>query len=635
MASTSPSAPSQSNDPSSSSSPVSRKSRKKSVDPLIFGLSAGFIVLFVAVTVAFSEQAAAGLGHVSGWLLSNLNWLYIGGVSLAFLFLIYLFVSGYGRMRLGQDGEVPEHSTPSWFAMLFAGGLGSVLMFWGVAEPLNHMTNVPMQDAQPGSNEAIREAMGFTMYHFGLHMWVIFALPGLGMGYFIYKRNLPPRLSSIFAPILGGAIYKWPGKVIDALAMVGTVFGIAVSVGLGVLQINSGLASVFGAPTVAWVQIAIIVVIVAVSSISVAAGLEKGIKLLSNINVLMAAALMIFVLLAGPTLFLLRGTLDSASIYAEFLPKIMFWSDSLEVNPGWQGTWTVFYFAWTICWSPFMGMFAARISRGRTVREFIGGVLLAPTLFTLIWFAIFGFAGVHIERQDPGTLTDPVVHEGDTAYALFGFLEFFPWSTATSILALVVVAIFFVTSIDSAALITDTFSAGEEDQTPTYFRVGWAIAIGAVAGAILIMSPDAGITALQETVIIIGFPFFLVFFVMMYSLVRGMSDDMQYRPELNTRQWEKTDSAEKLELHESRPAPGYDGEGNELPRLEYNEEGQLVIPGNVLIEGDLGLVGEMDESAVAASDSNDDSAAQQRNVLSPDEIQGKSGGASGNKNTSN
>ena len=588
---------------------VENKKKNGKVDPLIFGLSAGFILLFVALTTLLPEQSATVLGKGSGWLLTNLNWLYVGGVSLAFIFLIFLFISGYGRMRLGQDGERPEHSTASWFAMLFAGGLGSVLMFWGVAEPLNHMTNVPMQDVEPGSLEAIREAMGFTMFHFGLHMWVIFALPGLGMGYFIYKRNLPPRVSSIFSPLLGGAIYRWPGKLIDALAIIGTVFGIAVSVGMGVLQINAGLAKVFGAPTVAWVQLIVIAVIVFVACLSVAAGLEKGIKLLSNINVIMAAALMLFVLAVGPTLFLLRGTLDSVSIYAEWLPKLMFWSDSLEVNPGWQGKWTVFYFAWTICWSPFMGMFAARISRGRTVREFIGGVLLLPTFFTVIWFSIFGFAGLHIERENPGALTGPVVHEGDTAFALFGFLDYFPLSTFTSIFALVVVAIFFITSIDSAALINDMFAAGEEDKTPTVYRVGWAIAIGAVAGAILVMAPDAGITALQETVIIVGFPFFLVFFVMMYSLVRGMSDDMQYHPEPSTRQWDKTDSAEKLELHEAKPAPGYDEHGNELPGLTYDEQGNLVIPGNVVIAGDLGVQGSVAEVAPDSEDEHSESAA--------------------------
>ncbi|WP_236640621.1 BCCT family transporter [Corynebacterium urogenitale] len=571
--------------------------KRAHVDPLIFGLSTSFILLFVAATLLLQETAANALGAVSGWLLENLNWLFIGGVSIAFLFLAFLFVSRYGRMRLGQDGERPEHSNVSWFAMLFAGGLGSVLMFWGVAEPLNHMTNVPMANEEPGSLGAIKQAMGFTMYHFGLNMWVVFALPGLGMGYFIYKRSLPPRLSSIFAPILGGAIYKWPGKLIDALAIVGTVFGIAVSVGLGVLQINSGLAKVFGAPTVAWVQIIIIAVIVGIACLSVAAGLNKGIKFLSNLNILMAAGLMIFVLLTGPTLFLLRGTFDAASLYAEWLPKLMFWTDAMDENPGWQGSWTVFYWAWTICWSPFMGMFLARISRGRTVREFIGGALLLPVLFSMIWFSIFGFAGVHIEREDPGALSGPVVHDGDTAYALFGFLEYFPMTTAVSIFALAVVAIFFITSIDSAALVTDMFSSGEEDKTPTLYRVGWAIAIGAVAGSILIISPDAGIDSLQHTVIIIGFPFFLVNFVLMYSIVRGMKDDLMVRREPITRQWERTDTAEKLEAHESKPAPGYDQDGNELPRLEYDDNGQLVIPGNVLIEGDLGVVGDVDEDA--------------------------------------
>lgn len=579
--------------------------KRVGVDPIIFSVSAGFIVAFVVLTLILQETAANALGSISGWLLENLNWLFIGGVSLVFLFLIFLFVSQYGRMRLGQDGDRPEHSNASWFAMLFAGGLGSILMFWGVAEPLNHMTNVPMANEEPGSLGAIKQAMGFTMYHFGLNMWVIFALPGLGMGYFIYKRNLPPRLSSIFAPILGGAIYKWPGKLIDALAIIGTVFGIAVSVGLGVLQINSGLATVFGAPTVAWVQIAIIVVIVGISCVSVASGLDKGIKILSNINILAAAGLMIFVLLTGPTLYLLRGTFDAASLYAEWLPKLMFWTDAMDENPGWQGSWTVFYWAWTICWSPFMGMFLARISRGRTVREFIGGALLLPVLFSMIWFSIFGFAGINIERNDPGVLSDPVVHEGDTAFALFGFLEYFPFTTAVSIFALAVVAIFFITSIDSAALVTDMFSSGEEDKTPTFYRVGWAIAIGAVAGSILIISPDAGIDSLQHTVIIIGFPFFLVNLVLMYSIVRGMKDDLQFRPEPTTRQWGRTDTAEKLEAAEAKPAPGYDQAGNELPRLEYDDQGQLVIPGNVLIEGDLGIVGDVDRDAEAVSDADD------------------------------
>jgi choline/carnitine/betaine transport len=567
-------------------------------DRLVLGVSAGFIVLFVAVCVIFGPAARDRFSVVSGWLMTNLNWLYIAGVTVALLFLVGLALSHFGRMRLGPDGEKPEYSLKSWFAMLFAGGLGSVLMFWGVAEPINHAVNVPMQNEEPMSHEAVNQAMGFTMYHFGIHMWVIFALPGLALGYFIYKRNLPPRVSSIFAPLLGGAIYGWPGKLIDALAIIGTVFGIAVSLGLGTLQIQSGLGRVFGIEGSTLLLVGIVAVIVALACWSVAAGLDRGIRNLSNINIVMAAVLMLFVLVAGPTLLLLRGTMDSASLYAEWLPRLMFWSDADEITAdGWQGTWTVFYWAWTICWSPFIGMFVARISKGRTVREFVGGVLVLPALFILVWFAIFGYAGLDAERRNPGSVSGPVVDQGDAAASLFILLDTLPWSTLVSGFALVVVAIFFVTSIDSAALVNDMFAVGEENVTRTYQRVLWAASIGAVTAAILVMSPDAGIEALQEIAIIIGLPFFLMFFVMMFSLVRGMGNDYHARPEPRTRQWEKADSPEALEENERKPAPGYDETGDELPVATYDEEGNLIVPGSIIVAGDVGVVGDIGAAA--------------------------------------
>lgn len=573
------------------------KDAKRGPDPLILWTSAGFIVAFVAVCILFSEGARDVFGTISDWLMTNLNWMYIGGVTLALIFLLVLAVSHFGRMRLGPDGEGPEYSLKSWFAMLFAGGLGSVLMFWGVAEPINHAVNVPMQNEEPMSHEAVNQAMGFTMYHFGVHMWVIFALPGLALGYFIYKRNLPPRVSSAFAPVLGGAIYAWPGKLIDALAIIGTVFGIAVSLGLGVLQIESGLGTVFGIESSTLLLVGIIVVIVAASCWSVVAGLDKGIKNLSNINIIMAVVLMVFVLIAGPTLLLLRGTLDTASLYAEWLPRLMFWSDADEITTeGWQGTWTVFYWAWTICWSPFIGMFVARISKGRTVREFVGGVLALPALFILVWFSVFGFAGINAERNNPGSVSGPVVEDGDAASSLFILLDTMPWTTVVSGFALVIVAIFFVTSIDSAALVTDMFAVGEENVTPTWQRVLWAVSIGAVAAAILIMSPDAGIDALQEVSIIIGLPFFLMFFVMMYSILKGMNADYHARPEPRTRQWEKTHTPEALEENERKPAPGYDNAGQELPTASYDADGNLIVPGNIIVVGDLGVVGEVEDA---------------------------------------
>lgn len=245
-------------------------------DPFIFLSSLGFVILFVVATILLGEKASSAFTTIAQGLLKNTGWLYIGGVSFMFIFLIAIFISRYGRLRLGDDDDEPEHGLIAWFCMLFAGGIGAVLMFWGVAEPLNHSVNVPQQDAEPMSEQAITEAFAYTFYHFGIHMWAIVALPGLALGYFIYKRKLPPRVSSVFAPILGSRIYSLPGKLIDALSIIATTFGIAVSIGLGVLQINSGLKRLWGLPEVSWVQLTIILVITVIACISVASGLEKA-----------------------------------------------------------------------------------------------------------------------------------------------------------------------------------------------------------------------------------------------------------------------------------------------------------------------------------------------------------------------
>ncbi|EEB62541.1 BCCT family transporter [Corynebacterium amycolatum] len=580
----------------STETPQVNKQEKKSggflknlpTDPLIFTTAMGFIVLFVAVTVALGDTARDAYSAASDWVTSNLGWLFIGGVSASFIFLIGLFVSRYGRIQLGDDDEEPEYTIAEWFGMLFAGGTGSMLMFWGVAEPLNHAFNPPFGD-EPMSREAQNTAMAFTIYHLGIHMWVIMALPGLALGYFIYKRHLPPRVSSIFAPLLGARIYSWPGKLIDAVAIIGTVVGIAVSVGMGALQINSGAARVIGTPENSMVQLILIAIIIVIASISVARGLDKGIKVLSNANIWAAMALMVFVLLMGPTLTLLRQTVDTTGVYLDALPRIMFWTDSYDVNPNWkQGAWTVFYWAWTICWSPFVGMFVARISRGRTVRQFIAGVIALPTIVSIMWFSIFGRAGFELENEQPGILTKPVVEGGDPSPALFILLEQFPLTTLVSVFALLVIMIFFVTSIDSASMVMDMMSTGEENKAPTFYRVLWGVMIGAVAASLLLISGETALEALQSAVIVIGVPFFFLHFVMMYSLVKGMSDDHMAVRKPVTRQWSKTDTPEKLEKHEAAPAPGYDEEGNELPRLEYthDEEGRLVIQSDVVVEGE-------------------------------------------------
>ena len=549
------------------------RTRRLQSDPLIFFSALGFILVFVVATLAFGDRARQTYADISGWLMDHFTWLYVGGVSATLIFLTVVFVSRYGNLRLGDDDDEPEYSYPVWFAMLFAAGMGATLLFWGAAEPLNHAYNPPRGGYDSMSREAIIQAFQFTYYHFGIHMWVIFTLPGLAVGYFVYKRKMPARMSSMFSPLLGGKVYDTPGKLLDALGIIGTVFGLAVSVGLGVLQISAGMNILWDVPLVTPVQIGIICAITLAASISVATGLDKGVKILSNLNIAGTILLMIFVLLTGPTLKLLGQITESFGIYAQSLPELMFWVDSYNDNPGWHATWTAFYWAWTICWSPFVGMFFARISRGRTVREFIGGTLLLPTTFDLIWFSIFGRAAIDMEEQDPGVLTKPVVEDGDTPQALFSLLAEYPLYAVTGTVALVVIVFYFVTSMDSAALVVDMFASGEENKSPTFYRVGWVVAVGLVTGALLFIN-DSGIEALQQVVIIIALPFFFMYFVMMYSLIKAMNDDSAAARKTRSRTWEKTDTAEKLEEGENKPAPGYDSEGNEVerPELEYDAE---------------------------------------------------------------
>ena len=344
---------------------------KLKTDPGIFLVTVGTIVAFVVITILFGDWVGEVFGVASSWIMTNLGWFYIFGVTAFLFFLIWVAMSRFGHVRLGADGEEPEHSTLAWFGMLFAAGIGTILMFWGVAEPISHFANPPRGGMEAGSTEAATEAMAFTLYHFGLHTWTIFALPSLAFAYFIYKRKMPPRVSSIFSPLLGDKVFGPLGKTIDVVAVIGTVFGVATSVGLGTLQINAGLNELFGIAVSPYVQMLIIAIVTTIACISVALGLEKGIKRLSNLNIAMAVGLLIFILITGPTLFLLKGTVESLGVYITTLPELALWNNVFPASDdlaGWQNTWTVFYWAWTITWSPFVGIFIARISRGRTIQ---------------------------------------------------------------------------------------------------------------------------------------------------------------------------------------------------------------------------------------------------------------------------
>ncbi|WP_407441803.1 BCCT family transporter [Rhodococcus sp. (in: high G+C Gram-positive bacteria)] len=522
--------------------------------PGVFFTSALVSLVFVVLTVAFTTTVDDVFSTASGWIMTNLGWFYILGVTTFLIFLVVIALTHYGRVRLGGDDERPEHSTLTWFSMLFAAGIGSILMFWSVAEPISHFANPPLQDVAPESEDAAREAMGFTLYHFGLHTWAIFALPGLCFGYFIYKRKLPPRVSSIFAPLLGGRIYGPIGKTIDVVAIIGTIFGVATSVGLGTLQINAGLAQLFGVEESGIIQIVLIAVVTIMAGISVALGLDKGIKRLSNFNIGLAMMFLAFVLVTGPSLFLLKGMIESVGIYAEALPRLAFWNDTFA-DSGWQNTWTVFYWAWTITWSPFVGIFIARISRGRTVREFVAGVLALPVLFSIVWFSIFGMGAFHIELQGDGGLVERVVDAGDIPGALFEFLGNFPLTGLVSGVAILLVVIFFVTSVDSTAMVLDMMAGGNDGKAPIHQRLFWAVLMGLVAATMLVATGKDGLVALQQVITVVGLPFFVMGFIMMYSLVRGIREDLGELPEPVTRQWTEVHTAEDLEAAEGRPAP--------------------------------------------------------------------------------
>lgn len=506
----------------------------------IFFSSALIIILFTVAMGMFPTQVQGAFGAVATWLRYEVGWFFTFSVTAMVIFAVLLAISRYGRVKLGDDDAEPEYSGLVWFGMLFAAGVGAVLMFWGVAEPMNHYANPPMYGVEPQSDEAAVDAMSIANYHFGIHMWGIFVVPGLAFAYFTYKRKLPPRVSSAFQPLLGDRIHGPIGKAIDVLAIVATVFGLSVSVGLGALQINSGLTYVYGIPMSGWIQALIIAVITAIGLASVMAGMDKGVKRLSYLNIILAVALLLFVFMFGASMLTARGIVESAGAYFADLPVLAFFNDTFGGGT-WSGDWTVFYWAWTVTWAPFVGLFVAKISRGRTIREFVVGVIGVPSAFVLIWMGIYGFNAITIDRapETEGTLTQTIVTDGNVEAALFQFLQNFPFFGFTAVLALVIITIFFITSIDSGALVMDSMASGHEDEGPKRQRVFWSLSVGAVCTAIIATSGEGGLGALQEVIIVIGAPVMLMTFLQASSLLQALREDAGTAKPLRTRQWKK------------------------------------------------------------------------------------------------
>ncbi|MBB3344696.1 choline BCCT transporter BetT [Luteimonas sp. RC10] len=481
----------------------------------VFYPSALIVLALVVLSFVVPEATETAFGHAKTWVANDAGWFTVLAVAGFLVFIIGIAVSGFGRIKLGPDHSRPDYSYVTWFAMLFAAGMGIGLMFFGVAEPIMHYAEPPIGD--PQTIAAARQAMRITFFHWGIHAWAIYAVVALSLAYFAYRHGLPLRIRSSLYPIIGERIHGPIGHAVDTFAVLGTIFGLATSLGLGVIQINAGLNYLFDIAVGTTTQIVLITVITLIATGSVVSGLDRGVRRLSELNMIMAVALLAFVLIAGPTVYLMQTFVQNTGMYVSNLFSMTFNLYAYEPT-SWLGGWTLFYWGWWIAWSPFVGMFIARISRGRTIREFVVGVLLVPLGFTFLWMTIYGNTALHMVMVDGVTqLVDAVA--ADSSVAIFQFLENLPFSTITSGLATALVVIFFVTSSDSGSLVIDMLTTKGEEESPVWQRIFWALAEGAVAIALLLAG---GLAALQAATIASALPFTVVMILMCWGMVRAM-----------------------------------------------------------------------------------------------------------------
>ncbi|EQM78889.1 choline BCCT transporter BetT [Stutzerimonas stutzeri] len=493
-------------------------SSPSTLNPPVFYGSAILVLLLVIYSVAAPEHAQAVFSDVQAWIIANVSWLYILAVAIILLMVVLLALSRYGEIKLGPDHSEPDYSYLTWFSMLFSAGMGIGLMFFGVAEPVMHFLSPPVGEG--GTVIAARDAMKITFFHWGLHAWAIYAIVAMILAYFSFRQGLPLTLRSALYPLIGERIHGPIGHAVDIFAIIGTVLGVATSLGLGVTQINTGLNHLYGLPVSIPVQIALIAGTTLLATISVVTGLDKGVRRLSELNLSLAVLLLLLVLIAGPTVFILQTFVQNTGNYFSQIITATFNLYAYEPND-WIGGWTLFYWGWWLAWSPFVGLFIARISRGRTIREFVTGVLLVPTAFTLLWMTVFGDTAIHMILWDHVTSLGEAI-ERDSSLALFAFLEHFPFAALLSLIAIVMVVVFFVTSADSGALVVDMLASGGEGQTPVWQRVFWAGSMGAVAIALLLAD---GLTALQTATIASALPFTLVLLCAMWGLLKALRVD--------------------------------------------------------------------------------------------------------------
>ncbi|QXO18639.1 MULTISPECIES: BCCT family transporter [Vibrio] len=486
----------------------------------VFGISAGLIGLFLLATLLVdADTAKTALDGIKWQIIGSFDWLFIWSGNIFVIFCLVLVVSPYGKIRLGGEDAVADHSMISWLSMLFAAGMGIGLMFWSVAEPVAYFTGwyeTPLGVA-PNSPEAATLALGATMFHWGLHPWAIYGVVALSLAFFCYNKGLPLSIRSIFYPILGDRAWGWAGHIVDILAVLATLFGLATSLGLGAQQAASGIHHVFGVEAGIGLQIVVIIGVTLLATVSVMRGIDGGVKVISNINMVVAFLLLILVALIGYAVTF--GSIPTT--FMAYVENIIPLSNPVgREDVAWFQGWTVFYWAWWISWSPFVGMFIARVSRGRTIREFIVAVLLVPTAVTLVWMSVFG--GLAIEQ-----VADKIGELGangltDVSLAMFQMFDVLPFGTLLSIIAVVLVLVFFITSSDSGSLVIDSITAGGKMDAPVLQRIFWALMEGAIAIALLWIGGTQAVQALQAGAISTALPFTFVLLLMCVSLVMGM-----------------------------------------------------------------------------------------------------------------
>lgn len=491
----------------------------------VFWPAAIVILVFIAFGVAFTDQVADAFSAVQGAITSTMGWFYMAAVTFFLVFVIWLALSRHGNKRLGPDDSRPEYGYLSWFSMLFSAGMGIGLLFFSVAEPISHfgITLPPTAEAsETGTIEAARDAMTTSFFHWGLHAWAIYIVVGLALGFYAYRQGLPLTLRSAFYPLLGNRVFGPIGDAIDVLAIVGTLFGVATSLGFGVIQISSGLEFAFGMSGGQGLQLALIAIITAVAIGSVVLGLDRGIRRLSIANVGLGGVLLAFVLVAGPTVLILNALVANTGNYLQALPNMSF-STKWASDHSWEASWTLFYWGWWVSWAPFVGMFIARISFGRSIREFVAVVLGVPTIVTFLVLTVFGQTAINMELT--GNAGILAAAEEQLPFALFALLEQFPLAALTSGLAIVVIATFFITSSDSGSLVDDMHASGGDVEPHSATRVFWGLMEGVVAAVLLVAGGQTGLTAFQNASVATGIPLGILYVLICFGLVRALRRD--------------------------------------------------------------------------------------------------------------